>query len=301
MAGNVQTFTCSNCGATTSFDPKSQTLRCPFCGAEMAVRATGAAVPTIDAPQYVLPFKITRDQAEQRIRDWLGSSFLAPGDLKSRSALDRGQGTYVPFWRFDADAHSNWEGEVSQTRTRQVPQQFTTNDGKTETRMVSEQYQTWHPRRGVHQSRHRTFICASTGLTQEEADRLMPFPEEGLLTYTPDLLVGFSSEQPGVDESGARPHAETRIRELEREACAREVERLTKTDTQLSNWQPAVCYLPVWLYQYSYDGKNYRVLVNGYTGEVVGDRPVSRARVILTVAAVIAVIAVIVVLLMVLG
>jgi DNA-directed RNA polymerase subunit RPC12/RpoP len=283
---HVETFTCSNCGATTSFDPGTRTLRCPFCGSEMAVRATGAAVPTITAPQFVLPFQVTKDQSSERIRSWLGSSFFAPGDLTSRAALDRGQGTYVPFWRFDAEAFSRWEGEVSQTHTRHVQRPFTNSEGKQELRTVAEQYQTWHPRSGTRQGQHRTYVCASTGLSQAEADMLMPFPETGMLTYSEDVLVGFASEEPGVDENGAWQLGEQRIREMERAACAREVERLTKAEITLSNRQVAVCYLPIWLYTYRYESRDFRVLVNGYTGEIVGDRPVSRSKVIITVAAV---------------
>ncbi len=294
--GSVQTFTCSNCGATTSFDTGSQTLRCPFCGTQMAVRATGAAIPTITSPQYVLPFKLDKDASIAKVREWLGDSFFAPGDLKSRSALDRGQGTYVPFWRFDADTESDWEGEVSQTRSRQVARMVTGSDGKQEQRMVSEDYKTWHPRTGSHRGHHRTWICASQGLTQAEADKLMPFPEEGMQTFSTDLLAGYGSEEPGIDERGAWEPGEARIREMERGECAGEVERLTSVETRISNRQSAVCYLPVWLYNYKYDGKQFRVLVNGHTGEVIGDRPVSRMKIGLVVGAVAIFVAVIVLL-----
>ena len=294
--GAVQTFTCSNCGATTSFDAGSQTLRCPFCGTQMAVRASGAAVQTITSPQYVLPFTLDKDASATKVREWLGDSFFAPGDLKSRSALDRGQGTYVPFWRFDADTQSDWEGEVSQTHTRQVARMVTASDGKQERRMVDEQYQTWHPRSGSHSGHHRTFVCASKGLTQSEADELTPFPEEAMRTFSTDLLAGYASEEPGLDERGAWEPGEARIREMERDECAREVERLTRVETSLDNRQSAVCYLPVWLYTYHYDGKQYRVLVNGHTGEIVGDRPVSKLKVWLVVGAVVLVVLVIVLL-----
>jgi DNA-directed RNA polymerase subunit RPC12/RpoP len=280
-----QTYTCANCGATTSFDPGAKTLRCPFCGSEVAVRATAAAA-TVTVAQYVLPFKLDKDASGNKVREWLGSSFFAPGDLKSRSAFERSQGTYIPFWRFDADAASNWEGEISETHTRQVQRQFTNDSGQTETRMVSEEYKTWHPRSGSHQGHHRTFVPGSQGLTQSEADQLMPFPEEGMMTYSDDLLVGFAAEEPGIDEAGAWSSGETRIRSMERDACAKEVERLTRAETTLSNRQTAVCYLPVWLYNYRYKNEAYRVLVNGFTGEVVGHRPVSRVKVILTVAVV---------------
>jgi DNA-directed RNA polymerase subunit RPC12/RpoP len=301
QAGAVQSFVCSNCGATTSFDPGTRTLRCPFCGTEMAVQATGAAVPTISAPQYVLPFKLDKEASATKIREWLGDSFFAPGDLKSRSAIERGQGTYVPFWRFDAETSSDWEGEVSQTETRRVRRSFTNSEGKSESRMVDEPYTTWHPRSGHHDGRHRTYVCASTGLTQSEADQLMPFPEEAMLTYSNDLLVGFSSEEPGTDETGAWENGEQRIREMAREECAGEVERLKSVSTDIRNREAAVCHLPVWLYNYAYDGQQYRALVNGHTGEIVGKRPVSKGRVVMVVGAVVAVILVIIVLWVVLG
>jgi hypothetical protein len=166
---------------------------------------------------------------------------------------------------------------------------------------VAEQYKTWHPRHGTHSAQHRSYVCASTGLTQQEADKLMPFPETGMMTFSDDLLVGFSSEEPGIDEEGAWQQGETRIREMERAACAREVERLTKTDTTLSNRRAALCYLPVWLYTYRYDSQDFRVLVNGYTGEIVGDRPVSKAKVALVIGAIAAIILVIIVLVAVFG
>jgi len=278
----IETYTCSSCGATTSFDPGTRTLRCPFCGTEMAVRATAAAVD-ITVDQFVLPFKLQQEASAEQIRTWLGKSFWAPGDLKSRAALDLGQGVYVPFWRFDADASSQWEGEVSQTHTRQVRKTRTVAGGKTESYMDTETYKTWHPRSGSHQGSHRAWIPASTGLTQAEGDELMPFPEEAMMTYSPDLLVGFAAEDPGIDEDGAWVMGEERIRQMERDACAREVERLTRADITLSNRRSAVCYLPVWIYGYAYQNQQYRVLVNGHTGEVVGDRPMSKSRIMVAV------------------
>jgi hypothetical protein len=282
--GAVETFTCQNCGATTSFDPGTSTLRCPFCGTQLAVCAdAAAAVITVD--HYVLPFKILKEDSQARIREWLGGSFWAPSDLQSRSALDRGQGSYVPFWRFDADTHSEWEGEVSQTHTRSVPRTRTNAQGKTEQYMATETYQTWHPRSGEHSGRYRAWVPASTGLTPAEADKLMPFPEGGMMTYSPDLLAGFSAEEPGIDEDGAWVSGEQQIRELAHQACEGEVERLTRVDTEISDQRSAVCHLPIWIYGYRYQGQDFRVLVNGYTGEIVGDRPVSRTRVVLAIAA----------------
>ncbi len=123
----------------------------------------------------------------------------------------------------------------------------------------------------------------------------MPFPEESMMTYSTDLLVGFSAEEPGIDEDGAWVAGEQRIRQMAHDSCALEVERLTRVDTEVSNRRSAVCHLPIWIYGYRYQNVDYRVLVNGHTREIVGDRPTSKARVIAAIAIGIAVIVVIVV------
>lgn len=293
----LETYTCAGCGATTTFDPRTQMLRCPFCGTAVAIRATAAgATPPASVPRLVLPFTVEKTAAIDSIRDWLGSSFFAPRDLQSRSALDRGQGTYVPFWRLDAHTSSEWEGEVSETRTRRVSRQFTDSDGKTGSRMEDEDYKIWHPRTGTHDGQHRVWISGSTGLVQTEADQLMPFPEEGMLTFTSDAIAGYSAEEPGLDLDGAWAAGEPRITQLERDACAKEVERVTRVDTRISDRSAALCYLPIWIFGYRYEGTDYRVLLNGHTGEIVGKRPKSKTKIIGTIAAVALIIAIIVVL-----
>lgn len=292
--GAVERFSCENCGATTSFDPGTTSLRCPFCGSQLVVRATGAAADAA-VDRYVLPFKIQREDSQRLIREWLGSSIFAPGDLKSRSALDRGQGSYIPFWRFDAEASSDWEGEISRTHTRQVPRTRTGSDGKSERYMATETYKTWHPRSGHHQATHRAWAPGSTGLTRSESDALMPFPEEAMMTFSSDLLAGFSAEEPGIDEAGAWVIGEQLVRDMEREACAREVERLTRVDSEIGEPETALVYLPIWIYGYRYKNQDFRVLVNGATGEVVGERPVSRARVAIAIGAAVVIIVIVVV------
>jgi len=46
--------------------------------------------------------------------------------------------------------------------------------------------------------------------------------------------------------------------------------------------------LPVWVGAYRYRGKIYRVLVNGQTGKVAGDRPVDQLKVTLLILLIVA-------------
>ncbi|MBK7303687.1 MAG: hypothetical protein IPI90_10665 [Saprospiraceae bacterium] len=45
--------------------------------------------------------------------------------------------------------------------------------------------------------------------------------------------------------------------------------------TTLSNQTFKHIYLPLWLSSYEYNGRIYHVLINGQTGKVIGDKPLS--------------------------
>lgn len=66
-------FECSGCGASMSFDAREGKLRCPFCGSVKMNRRKNARIM---APRQIVEFTISQDEAEQRMRQWLGRGFF---------------------------------------------------------------------------------------------------------------------------------------------------------------------------------------------------------------------------------
>jgi hypothetical protein len=56
------------------------------------------------------------------------------------------------------------------------------------------------------------------------------------------------------------------------------------TPTSFSTESFWLVLFPIWISSYTYRGKIYRVLVNGETGKVAGDKPFSRAKVLAATA-----------------
>jgi hypothetical protein len=52
--------------------------------------------------------------------------------------------------------------------------------------------------------------------------------------------------------------------------------------------------VPVWLLTYDYGRKSYPVLVNGYTGEIAGERPYSFWKIFFLVVAILVVVGIVV-------
>ena len=67
-------------------------------------------------------------------------------------------------------------------------------------------------------------------------------------------------------------------------------QRVHNVDTDWSDQTFKHILLPIWMAAYKYNGKSYRFLVNGQTGEVQGERPWSIWKIGFAVALVVAVV-----------
>src|SRR5262249_23656659 len=94
IALGAKNFECKGCGATMNYDAGAQSLKCPFCG---SVDLVEEPTKGLLAPDFVIPFAIDRNEAEGRLRQWLGSSFWHPNDLRTASQLTDMKAVFLPF------------------------------------------------------------------------------------------------------------------------------------------------------------------------------------------------------------
>ena len=108
---NAAQYQCQNCGAVLITNADTAATTCSFCDAPVMLgdRLTGAL-----APSKVIPFTITKEQAEQAFKKWCGKGLLLPTDFKTGTRVKEIKGMYVPFWLYDM----NGRGEAYATCTR---------------------------------------------------------------------------------------------------------------------------------------------------------------------------------------
>lgn len=275
--------TCTGCGATTTFDEGVAASRCAFCGAPSVVEA-----PPSDAmvrPEGVLPFRVDRNAATGKFRQWLSSLWFRPDDLSQKSSLSELKGVYVPFWTFDAATHSAWTADAG--FDYQVAVQVEEN-GQVHTRY--ETRTRWEPSSGVLEHFFDDLpVAASRGLPPDLARAIEPFPTAELLPYEPSYLSGFLAEEYAVGPKEALASAEGRMTQELTALCGREVPGDRFRNLQVRTQWSGVAYknglLPVWIAAYRYAGKPYRFLVNGVTGRIDGHAPWSWLKIGLAAAA----------------
>lgn len=276
-----KTVKCQSCQAISVFDEKRVAQRCDFCGSPsiLAVEDVGSPI----RPGSVLPFKIAESQVREDIRRWYGSHFWAPNALGQKALTDTLHGMYLPFWTFDAHAECPWEAEAG----------YHYHERDSQGRSVQKtrwEYASGH----VSQDFDDVLVPASKGVHGKLLDDLQPFPTTtDLVPYDPGYLSGWVVEQYQIDLVDAATHSRERMDQALRRACASQVPGDTHRNLRIAPEFSAQTFkhvlLPVWLLTYTYHTKSYQVAVNGSTGKITGEYPLSWVKI--TIAILLALIA----------
>jgi hypothetical protein len=273
-----QTVRCQSCRAVTVFDPRRVAQNCDFCGAPALIPVEDAGRPI--TPGGLLPFKVAEGRVREDIRKWYGSHFWAPNALGQKAMTDTLHGLYLPFWTFDAQADCPWQAEAGYYYWER------TSQGKMERRVRWQ-----HASGRVQHFFDDVLLCASKGLHPKLMENVGPFPTTtDLLPYDPGYLSGWVVEQYQVDLIDGAQRARDRMTRELRRMCAGQVpgdtHRGLRIQPEFSGQTFKHVLLPVWVLSYQYHAKTYQVAVNGFTGKITGEYPLSWAKV--TVAVVVA-------------
>jgi hypothetical protein len=116
-----------------------------------------------------------------------------------------------------------------------------------------------------------------------------PYELSELTPYEASYLAGFVAEEYQIDLREGWDKAQESMQRQLYVACAQEVpgdtHRGLHVDSAFSQMVYRHVLLPLWIAAYQYNGRPYRFLVNGQTGEVQGEAPLSWWKITLAVLA----------------
>lgn len=283
---------CKCCGASIEFPENIVGGHCPYCGtAIVAEHHNKKAIK----PTYLLPFNLTREQAEKNYKSWLKSLWFAPGALKHEAVNSKLSGVYLPFWTYDCQAHSNYTGQrgdyyyVTETYTTQ-------ENGKTVTKTRQVRKTRWTYVSGhVHNAFDDLLIPASHSTPQKILDKLEPWNLHKLTNYDRRYLTGFSVETYAVNLREGFVEAQHRTEAPIRSTVKRDIGGNEQRIFSVNSIYDEISYkhilLPTWLSSYKFNEKIYCFAVNAETGEVQGERPWSWIKIAFAILLLLAIIA----------
>jgi len=277
---------CESCQAISIFDPDRAAQRCDFCGSPSIVPMDD--LKDVITPESLLPAVIPATEVRDRLRAWYGSRWWAPNKLKRSALTDILRGIYLPYWTFDAHVDARWTAESGyyyyETET------YRDSTGRTASRQVRRTR--WEDSAG--QLAHffdDDAVPGTVGVHTALLRKVEPFPTTAdLKPYEPAYVRGWTVERYQIDLRQASQISKEQMDGTIYQLCSREVPGDTQRNLQVdSDYQGRTfkhILVPVWLVTYTYGSKSFQIVVNGYTGKMAGEHPLSWVKITFAVLAV---------------
>ena len=253
---------CSSCGGELAMKQEEVSSFCPYCGNATVVMDR---VEERLAPDFVIPFKVSQDEAERIIRGRLQSGFYVPKAIKNFE-LEKLRGIYIPFWLYDMyyGADQKWK--------------YTVSSGKSSTTYYAHVL-------GDCTFRDLT-VDASWAFNDNSSQRLEPYDMRALKPFDATYLSGFYADRFDVGYQAADGIALRRSEGMYNESVKQYIQKpkakLEESQTKRKILCRHYALLPVWFLTFRHDNDPYTVLLNGQTKKMVAAVPVDKKKVIAT-------------------
>jgi DNA-directed RNA polymerase subunit RPC12/RpoP len=272
IAGHSCQVKCEGCGAVVVLEDRVVTEKCPYCGTHLENRPE--AVEHLIAPESVLPFSVSDREAREAFNGWLAGLWFAPTELRQLANLGQFGSVYAPFWTYDAMTYTRYTGQRGEDYWD--TEYFTNAQGNRQSRQVRRTR--WYPAAG--EVRHffdDVLIKASQSLPGHLVDKVRPWELEDLEPFRDEFLSGHVTERYSVSlKDGfhdAKRVMEDEITTLIRRDIGGDHQRIEWRRTNYVGVTFKHTLLPIWVANYRYRERLFRVLVNGRSARVAGDRP----------------------------
>ena len=262
------TYSCSSCGGEIIGDVNTAATHCPYCNspAIMPGKLSGDS-----KPDYILPFTISKAEAEAALKKDSAGKRLLPTGFLSASKIESITGMYIPFWLYDCDVDAEYNFRGTQvTSWRSGDYRYTRTDHFLLERAGQVAYD------GVP-------VNASSKSQPEYLEAVEPYQYSELRNFAMPYLSGFFADKYDIDAESCQTRANERIKNSTNRIFAETCQGYgaIQTDSEsvfISEGRSHYVFLPVWMLNTVYNGKNYMFAVNGQTGKVVGEYPTSKGK-----------------------
>ena len=116
-----------------------------------------------------------------------------------------------------------------------------------------------------------------------------PFPTQDIVAYDTAFLSGHVVEHYQVVLLDAAQRSQEQMHAKLMALCAQQVPGDTQRNLDIHPSYASRTFkhvlVPIWLLSYNYGAKAYQVIVNGYTGQIAGNRPYSAWKIAFAVLA----------------
>ena len=264
-SAHMKAYSCPSCGAELICDESTAATSCPYCGNPTVVPGQFSGQLK---PDFIIPFKLSREDAIKALREHYKGKILLPKTFTNENHVQEIRGVYVPFWMFDGKAMGDARYEATRSHS-----------------YISGDYEiTKTEHFDIYRAGSVTFekvpVDASSKMPDDHMDSIEPYDYKGLKSFSTAYLPGFLADKYDVSVEESRERADQRCEGTLEAALRGSVKgydtctHLTGS-TDLARGKVHYALMPVWMLNTKWQGKDFLFAMNGQTGKLVGDLPVS--------------------------
>lgn len=267
-------FTCPSCGGELLTTDRNDAVGfCPFCGgASMLYQRMERRWE----PEYIIPFQITKEQCKELYLKEAKRSIFTSGKYRDPQLIEGFRGIYMPYWSYQAVQKGAYilDGEKKGAFTKK----------------------TYRITGNVDLELDGFGHDASRSFADRISEDLAPFDPNGHKPFAPGYLSGFYADIGDVnahdyDQLARREIIEDTARLMAKDDSFAHADggmQKIKIDTKKATIPTTLTaahrtLYPVWFMSYRNQDKITYAAVNGQTGKVSADLPVSPWKILLTV------------------
>ncbi|MBQ8951903.1 MAG: hypothetical protein IJ065_12250 [Eubacterium sp.] len=258
-------YQCQNCGAVVITNSNTSATRCSFCNAPVIL---GERLEGVMKPDYVIPFKIDRAEADSAFRKWTRMLRFAPKDFRKAMKVKKVEGLYAPFWLYDVCGQGDAVAECTRSKVYHRGDYRITETSHYEVyRQIDTTYEG---------------VPADASLRMEDhlMDLMEPFDYSNMQPFSTPYLTGYVAENYDYDAEQMFPRAKERVFHYMDDYVKRTINGYNTTVITRKNYRANrdrtfYCLFPIWMSYATYKDKDYSFAMNGETGKIAGKPPIS--------------------------
>ncbi len=261
-------YVCKSCGAEVVTDAVTAATHCPYCDNVMVIEDN---VSGLLKPNGIIPFRVDKKKLKDIVKAYCSGKRLLPNNFLTTHRIEEVRGVYVPFWLYGCRADGNMTFDATRVRTWADSQFYYTE--------TSHYLVTCDG--GMAFSR----VPADGSRRMDDAlmDSVEPYDLSELKDYASGYLSGYLADRFDDDAESCLPRADLRVKNSLADAFRSSLRGFTTAvpvakNMKLTDTRVEYVLLPVYLITASYNDKKYAFAVNGQTGKMTGNLPVSRAK-----------------------
>ena len=268
MQAGMKAYNCPSCGAELICDATTAATSCPYCGNPTVVPGQFHGMLK---PDYILPFKLDKEAAKTALRQFYKGKRLLPRAFTEENHIEEIKGVYVPFWLFDGQGDADLQFTATKSSSYRSGDYMVT---------ITDHFDV---RRAGTVDFERIPADSSRKMPDAHMDAIEPFDFKELKPFSTAYMPGFLAERYDVDADECAQRAQRRAANTTEQIISgtvRGYSSTTPTGRNVFVRRGTVKYvmLPVWLLSTRWKDQSFLFAMNGQTGKLIGDLPVSKGR-----------------------